>query len=110
MLLESSRNQQCLFKCHGEWINYNRRKAMAAVLESAVEESRIWKLESDIAVLKSDVAHVQSDITEMKTDIRDMRKDFGVLWGDVVVLRDEIHTGLGGQGDEMHTGFAALRG
>ena len=81
---------------------------MAAVLESAVEETQIWKLEANVAIVKNDVAHVQSDITEIKTDIREKRKDIGALKADVSALRDAMHTESATLRHEMLLGDASL--
>jgi predicted metal-dependent enzyme (double-stranded beta helix superfamily) len=76
---------------------------MSAVLEEEVmEETRLGRLESD-------VAHIRSDVSDAKTDIREIRSVLGSLNAVVAALRDEMHVADDGLRLEMRTGFAELR-
>jgi hypothetical protein len=68
--------------------------AVAAVAMAETTETRLTRLESD-------VAHISSDVADIKIDVREIRKDLGGL-------RDEMHRDLGGLRDEMREEFSAL--
>lgn len=67
---------------------------MAAAAMTDTTDTRLARLESD-------VAHIRSDMADIKIDLREMRKEFGGL-------RDETRKEFGGLRDEMRKGFADL--
>jgi septation ring formation regulator EzrA len=70
---------------------------MAAVTVADTTETRLTRLESDMA-------HVRSDVADLKTDIREMRRDLGALRDDVRKGFDELHKELAGISKAMIRG------
>ena len=74
---------------------------MAAAAMAEMTETRLTRLESD-------VAHVSSDVADLKTDVREMRKDLGGLRDEMRKEFTELHRELAAnsraimQGDLMN--------
>ncbi|HEX8754794.1 MAG TPA: hypothetical protein VF745_00535 [Steroidobacteraceae bacterium] len=75
---------------------------MAALAMAEMTETRLDRLESD-------VAHIRSDVADLKADVRELRKEIGCAHEKISNLGDRVWTEIGNLRSDMHKEIAGLR-